>query len=99
MTMTIGVARVTLHFDDNESLKEKRQVIRSITARVRDKFNVSIAEVEDLDDMRLGTLGVTCVSNSAPHVDEMLATVISFIERNVEYGVLGEIETEHIPYS
>jgi uncharacterized protein YlxP (DUF503 family) len=98
MTMTIGVARVTLHFHDNESLKEKRQVIRSITARVRDKFNAAIAEVEDLDDMRLGTLGITCVSNSAPHVDEMLATVIAFIERNVEYGVLGEIETELIPY-
>ena len=99
MTMTIGVARVTLLLDESFSLKDKRHVVRSITKRVRDKFNVSIAEVEDLNDLRIATLGITCLSNSAPHVDEMLATVIAFIERNVEMGQLGEIETELIPYS
>lgn len=99
MTMTIGVARVTLLFEDSNSLKDKRQVVRSITKRVQNQFNAAIAEVEDLDDMRMATLGITCVSNSAPHVDEMLANVIHFIERNVEFGVLGDIETELIPYS
>jgi uncharacterized protein YlxP (DUF503 family) len=98
MTMTIGVARVTLLLDESFSLKDKRQVIRSITKRVRDKFNVAIAEIEDLNDMRIATLGMTFVSNSSPHVDEMMATVIAFIERNVELGVLGEIETELIPF-
>jgi len=99
MTMTIGVARVTLHLESSYSLKDKRQVVRSITKRVRNQFNVSIAEVEDLDDARMATLALTCVSNSAPHVDEMMANVIDFIERNVEMGVLGEIDTELIPYS
>lgn len=99
MTMTIGVARVTLHMESSYSLKDKRQVVRSITKRVRNQFNVSIAEVEDLDDVRMATLALTCVSNSAPHVDEMMANVIGFIERNVEMGVLGEIDTELIPYS
>ena len=99
MTMTIGVARVTLHLETSHSLKDKRQVVRSITKRVRNQFNVSIAEVEDLDDARMATLALTCVSNSAPHVDEMMANVIEFIERNVEMGVLGEIDTELIPYS
>ena len=47
----------------------------------------------------MATLALTCVSNSAPHVDEMMANVIAFIERNVEMGVLGEIDTELIPYS
>ena len=99
MTMTIGVARVTLLFEATSSLKDKRQVVRSITKRVQNQFNVAIAEVEDLDDMRMATLGLTCVSNSAPHADEMLAKAISFIERNVELGVLGDIETELIPFS
>lgn len=99
MTMTIGVARVTLLLDDSFSLKDKRQVVRSITARVRNQFNAGIAEVEDLDDMRMATLGITCISNSAPHVDEMLSNIIHFIERNVEMGTLGDIETELIPYS
>ena len=99
MTMTIGVAGVTLLFESTGSLKDKRQVVRSITKRVRNQFNVAIAEVEDLNDMRMATLGLTCISNSAPHADEMLAKAILFIERNVEFGVLGDIETELIPYS
>jgi uncharacterized protein len=98
MTMTIGAARVTLYIDDSFSLKDKRRVVRSISQRVRNQFNAAIAEIEDLNDQRVATLGIACVSNSAPHADEMLAKVIDFIERNVEIGVLGEIETEMIPY-
>ena len=98
MAMTVGVARITLYLEATFSLKDKRHVIRSLTAQVRNRFNVGIAEVADLDDIRVGTLAVVCVSNSAPHVDEMLATVVRFIERRVEIGVLGEIETELIPF-
>jgi uncharacterized protein len=96
--MTIGVARITLYLDGSFSLKDKRHVVRSLKQRVQNQFNVGIAEVEDLDDHRVATLGVVCVSNSGPHCDEMLAKVIRFIERNVEEGVLGEVETELIPY-
>jgi uncharacterized protein YlxP (DUF503 family) len=96
--MTIGAARVTLYLESSFSLKDKRRVVRSLTRRVQNQFNAAIAEVEDLDDHRVATLGVVCVSNSAPHADAMLANVIAFIERNVEEGVLGEIETELIPY-
>ena len=98
MTMTIGVARVTLYLEGSFSLKDKRHVVRSLTQRVRNQFNVGIAEVADMGDMRVATLGVVCVSNSAPHADEMLATVVRFIERRVEMGVLGEVETELIAY-
>jgi uncharacterized protein YlxP (DUF503 family) len=65
MASTIGVAHITLYLDDSFSLKDKRQVVRSITARVRDKFNAGIAEVADLNDMRVATLGVVCISNQA----------------------------------
>jgi len=95
---TVGVARITLYLDDSFSLKDKRHVVRSIKDQVRHRFNVGIAEVEDLDDIRVGTLAVACVSNSASHADEMLAKVISFIEARVALGVVGEIETELIPF-
>lgn len=98
MATTVGVARVTLYLEGSFSLKDKRQVVRSITKKVRNQFNVGIAEVEDLDDARIATLAVVCVSNSAPHADEMLATVVRFIEARVEMGVLGEIDTELISY-
>ncbi len=99
MAITVGVARVGLHLGETTSLKDKRHIVRSITTRVRNQFNVGIAEVEDLDDLRFATLAITCVSNSAPHAGEMLATVIAFIERRVEQGVVSEIDTELIPWS
>ena len=46
--------------------------------------------------MRVATLGIVCISNQASHADEMLATIVQFIERNLELGVVGEIETELI---
>ena len=98
MATTIGAARITLYLAESFSLKDKRRVVRSITQKVRNQFNVGIAEVEDLDDQRVATLAVVCVSNNASHADEMLATVIRFIERRVEEGVVGEIGTELIPY-
>jgi len=98
MVATIGAARVTIYLHDSESLKDKRQVVRSLTQRVRNTFNASIAEVEDLDDLSVATLAITCVSNNSAHADQMLKSVIDFIERNVELGAVGEIETELIPY-
>ncbi len=98
MAMTVGVARVTLYLEDTFSLKDKRQVVRSITQKVRNQFNAGIAEVEDLDDARAATLAIVVVSNSANHAQEMLQIIIDFIERRVELGVMGEIETELIPY-
>lgn len=96
MASTIGVAHISIYLDESFSLKDKRQVVRSITARVRNQFNAGIAEVEDLDDMRVATLGIVCISNEASHANEMLATIIAFIERNLEFGAIGEIETELI---
>lgn len=98
MAMTVGVARVALYLEDTFSLKDKRQVVRSITQRARNQFNAGIAEVGDLDDARVASLAVVVVSNNANHAQEMLQTIINFIERRVELGVLGEVETELIPY-
>ena len=96
--MTIGAARVTLYLPEAMSLKEKRGIVKSVIARARNKFNAGIAEVEDLDDWRVATIGIVCVSNNGGHADEMLQAVIGFIERNVAFGSLGEVETELLPY-
>ena len=98
MATTVGVARLGLYLEGTQSLKDKRSIVRSAVLRVRDRFNVGIAEVEDLDDLRVATLAIVCVSNSAPHADEMLQTVINFVESRVQIGVLAEIETELIPF-
>jgi len=62
------------------SLKEKRQILRSIKDRVRNRFNVSIAEVGYLEEWQRATLAVACVSNEAKVVDEMLNKVVDCVE-------------------
>ncbi len=96
MATSVGVAHVTLYFEATSSLKEKRRVVKSLIQRLRNTFNIAVAEVADLDDMRLATIAIVCVSNAAPHAQEMLSKAIKFVEGNLEMGVLGEIETEFI---
>jgi uncharacterized protein YlxP (DUF503 family) len=78
--MNVGVFKVTLRLAENQSLKGKRRVISSLSTRVRNKFNVSIAEVEAADSWQLATLGVACVSNSSRHAGEVLSGVLAYIE-------------------
>ena len=61
------------------SLKGKRQVLKSITSRVRNKFNVAVAEVDDNDVWQRATIGICCVSNSGRHTNQVLSRVVDFI--------------------
>lgn len=80
--MNIGACRVRLRLPENESLKGKRQILKSIIERVKNRYNVSIAEVDDQDLWQLVTLGITCVSTSAPHANEVLSKVVDFIQKS-----------------
>ena len=86
--MHVGICRLTLLLPENGSLKEKRQVVRSITTRVRNTFNVAIAEVADNDLWQRLTLGVSCVSNDARHANQVLSQVVQFIQQETR----GEVE-------
>jgi len=77
--MTVGACRMTLRLPENDSLKGKRQLIKSVTSRVRNKFNVSIAEIDDNESWQIVSLGISCVSNSTRHADEMLTNVVKYI--------------------
>jgi uncharacterized protein YlxP (DUF503 family) len=89
--MNVGVCKVRLHLPENLSLKGKRQVLKSITTRVRNKFNVSVAETDDHDLWQLATLGICCVSNNKRHTNEVLSKVVDFI-------VGGRFEVEVVDY-
>jgi hypothetical protein len=87
--MNVGVCKVRFCLPENHSLKGKRRVLKSITARVRNSYNVSIAEVEDQDLWQLATLGVVCVGKSAQQTNETLSKVVGFIsESRVEIEML-----------
>ena len=78
--MNVGVAKITLRLAGSFSLKDKRRVVNSVRERVRSKFNVSVAEVDQNDAWQTAVIGVTCVSNNVRHADQMLDNVLSFIE-------------------
>lgn len=94
--MSIGVCRVKLRLPENHSLKGKRQVLKSLVAKLHNRFNVSAAEVGDHDSWQIASLGVTCVSNDERHADEVLASVIAFIRHERLDAEILDVSTEVI---
>ena len=94
--MHVGVCKLTLHLPEAGSLKEKRQVSRSLVDRIKNRFNVSVAEVEDADLWQRLTIGVCCVSNDSGHANAMLSRVVSFVEESRRDLELLDYEVEII---
>jgi hypothetical protein len=72
---------VTLHLAASGSLKDKRQVIRSLQERLRRQFNVAVAEVEEQDAWQTAVLGLVVVSNEAGHAARQIERIVEAIER------------------
>jgi uncharacterized protein YlxP (DUF503 family) len=92
--MIVGTARITLYLPENYSLKDKRQDLRSILARVINQFHIAAAEIADHDNWQRATIGVACVSSDARHANEILSKVVNFIENNLQQGGLEDYEIE-----
>jgi uncharacterized protein YlxP (DUF503 family) len=73
---------VTLHLASSHSLKDKRQVVRSLVERLRRQYNVAVAEVEEQDSWQTAVLGLTVVSNEAGHAARQLDRIVEAIERD-----------------
>jgi uncharacterized protein YlxP (DUF503 family) len=89
--MNVGVCKVRLRLPENLSLKGKRQVLKSIINRVKNKFDVSVAEVDDNDLWQVATLGVCLVSNDKRHTNQVLSKIVDFI-------VNGRFDVEILDY-
>ena len=94
--MHIGYCRLVLHLPEVTNLKGKRQVARSLSARIRNQFNVAVAEVADQDLWQRLTLGLCCLSNDSRHANEVLSKVVSFVEESRRDLELLDYETEII---
>ena len=78
--MHIGSARLTLRLPGNDSLKGKRHVAKSLVTRLRQRYNLSISEVDTQDAWQTLVLGVACVGINGGKADSTLDRVIAFIE-------------------
>jgi hypothetical protein len=72
----VGSLRVRLHVPEARSLKDKRQVVRSILDRARSHFQVAAAEVDEQDIHQIAVLGFACVSGSHHHAREVMGKVL-----------------------
>jgi uncharacterized protein YlxP (DUF503 family) len=77
--MVVGICTLTLEIPHSKSLKDKRRVVKSVLARVRNHFNVSIAEVADNDTWHSAVIGIACVSNDPAYAHGLLEKVVRAI--------------------
>jgi len=78
--MVIGVCTIEINIPTAASLKEKRGVIKSVTARLRNEFNVSVAEVDKLGSWQSSVIAVVGVSNNRDYLHTLLTRIAAWIE-------------------
>ncbi len=78
--MLIGVCQIVLLIPGSDSLKGKRIILSSLKKRIRNKFNVSVAEIDDNDKWQKATLGIAMVSNERRFLDQAMSQILNLIE-------------------
>jgi len=95
--MIVGTCKALLRIDGAFSLKDKRRTLKSILERIKSKYNVSAADIDDNDIWNSAVIGIACVSNDASYTDGLLQSIISFIESDPRIEVTDfETDTIHL---
>jgi uncharacterized protein YlxP (DUF503 family) len=79
--MPVGLLTLEIQIQDAHSLKDKRQVLRSLKDRLRGRFNVAIAELDGQGSWQHATIGIVSVSNNTAYLEQSLRTVFEESER------------------
>jgi uncharacterized protein len=79
--MPVGLLTLEIHIPDAQSLKDKRQVLRSLKDKLRRQFNVAVAELDHHDVWQRSVVGVVTLSNEERHVQESLQKVLDEADR------------------
>lgn len=96
--MIVGAALVEIHVHGSHSLKAKRGVVRSISQRVRNRFNLSVAEVGGQDTWQRAVLGLTAAGMDWATVRGLLERAVEFIE-NLHLAEVTDCEVELVTLS
>ncbi len=91
--VAVGVCIVELYLGEAASLKDKRRILRSILDRIKARYNVSIAEVDQQDLWQRATVAFVCVSNDQSRTYQVLNSVVKFME-NQNHAQLLDYQTE-----
>jgi len=93
--MTVGILKVALHIPESSSLKDKRRVLLSLRDLLKNRFNISLAEVDEQDKWQKAILAIVSVGTERVMVDKDLAKIVDFI-REFNRAELLDYEVELI---
>ncbi len=96
--MITGLLKIQIHLHGIGSLKDKRRIVKSLTGRIKARFNFSVAEVAANDSKAQAVIGLGVVANDTVFINEQLDTLINFIQRDGRFYV-GKIEREIFPFT
>jgi len=88
--MPVGLLTLELHFPDAQSLKDKRQVLRSLKDKLRRQFNVAVAELDHHDVWQRSVIGIVTLSNEERHVQESLQKVLDEADHILGSFLIGQ---------
>ncbi|MEJ5306911.1 MAG: DUF503 domain-containing protein [candidate division WOR-3 bacterium] len=80
--MKVTTVKIELFMKEAQTLKDKRRVIKSLIERIKNRYNVSISEVDDNDSCKKSTIGIAIVSNDTRFNDRQVKEIINFIDSN-----------------
>ncbi|MBM7622621.1 DUF503 domain-containing protein [Sporohalobacter salinus] len=80
----IGCCTVEIRIPMSNTLKYKRGIIKSMSERLKNQFNIAVAEVDKNDNLKLATIGIVTISNDNKYIDQLLSKVVKFIEKERE---------------
>jgi hypothetical protein len=95
--MVAGICRMTLIIHDNHSLKGKRKVLKSIIDKVRNRFNISIAEVGSNDAWQKAEIGLAAIGNDRVFINSVIDKAVNFIE-GLEIAEVTDYQIELISF-
>lgn len=87
--MKVLLMKITLRASWVHSLKEKRMVVKSIVQKLKNKFNLSVAEVADQDIHQIIVIGIAAVCGSSAQVDSTMENIINFAEVNTDAEIIN----------
>lgn len=93
--MTIGVLKLVLFIHNSNSLKDRRMALHSLKAKLRNCFNVAVAQIDDDDKWQKAALVVVGVGKDRKNMDRSLSNIVNFIERINSINLIN-YETELI---
>ena len=96
--MNILVMEITLRASWVHSLKEKRMVVKSIVQKLKNKFNISVAEIESQDIHQTIVIGIAGICPNSAQGDSIMEKVITFIEDNTDAEIIDIQKTNRLSW-